>query len=114
MVDVNLKSVFVEDISRHWLSGILPTKKNSWYALVALDMVDNTNNTALAEWYYIPVCSPEYAAKYLRNRPKFLHKCIVSDHFSRDEAFKIAKIRFSNIKARDWDNFLFTDGRILR
>ncbi len=40
-----------------------------WYAAVALDLTDLSSNQKIAEWFYLMLCSPEYAKQPFKRGP---------------------------------------------
>ncbi len=108
MVSVKLNNVFIEHGEKELLSKSLGQKNTRWYAAVALDLTDLSSNQKIAEWFYLMLCSPEYAKQPFKRGPHIETDqpyVVVQDQLDMDKALKIAEDKVKIIQADNWDEF---------
>ena len=71
-----------------------------------LDLLEESEGSKIAEWFYVVVCSPEYLKKPL-NKTLVLDKkyLIVQKEYKPKEVLEETKKKVSKIKAMDWSDF---------
>jgi hypothetical protein len=105
MLNIELKDVLVETESKPILTKTFGQKDTRWCASIALRLIHNDTD-AIAEWFYLFACSPEYidhpVRKGLVPSRKFT---IIQNEFNIEAIEQIARDKLKSIKPNNWDEF---------
>jgi hypothetical protein len=105
MVKVRLNSIAIEHEKKSVLDKLLG-RNQRWVATVALNLIDESNQQPIAEWFYLVVCSPAYQERPLTKSPELDKKyTLIRDDLVLADIEKEAHLRVESVNAQDWDEF---------